>query len=65
MDVGIFPGAAVDILVDALDVEEAFDGDEGLGIEAEISNTSLVPAGKAKLGAINFATWMSSQVEHA
>lgn len=32
---------------------------------AEISNTSLVPAGKAKLGAINFAAWMSSQVEHA
>jgi len=29
---------------------------------AQISNTSLVPAGHARLGAINFAAWLSSQL---
>jgi uncharacterized protein YbjT (DUF2867 family) len=31
----------------------------------QISHTALVPAGQAKLGAINFETWMASQVQHA
>lgn len=32
---------------------------------ASISNTSLVPAGKARLGTINFETWLEKQAQHA
>jgi len=32
---------------------------------AKIENTALVPAGQARLGAINFAAWMVSQTQHA
>jgi len=32
---------------------------------ASISNTSLVPAGQARLGTINFEKWMASQLQHA
>ena len=32
---------------------------------AQISNTSLVPAGQARLGAIGFEAWLSGQLQHA
>ena len=32
---------------------------------ARIGNTSLVPAGQAKLGSIGFEPWLSSQLQHA
>jgi len=32
---------------------------------AQIGNTSLIPAGPARLGAINFETWMSSRLQPA
>lgn len=32
---------------------------------AQIGTTSLVPAGQAKLGAINYETWLSNQIQHA
>jgi len=32
---------------------------------AQISNTSLVPAGQARLGSIDFKTWFASQAQHA
>jgi len=32
---------------------------------AQIGNTSLVPAGQAKLGSIGFEPWLSSQLQHA
>ena len=32
---------------------------------AQIGNTSLVPAGQAKLGAIGFDAWLSGQLQHA
>jgi len=32
---------------------------------AEISNTSLVPAGQARLGSIGYEAWLSSQLQHA
>jgi uncharacterized protein YbjT (DUF2867 family) len=32
---------------------------------ASITNTSLVPAGQARLGAINYETWLAAQSQHA
>ncbi|MBS1665487.1 MAG: SDR family oxidoreductase [Bacteroidetes bacterium] len=32
---------------------------------ARITDTSLVPAGQARLGAISFETWLSNQLQHA
>ena len=40
----VFPGGGVDVGADALDVEEAFDGDEVVGFEAEVVDV-VVPAG--------------------
>ncbi len=41
--VEFFPCAGIDVLVDALEVEEAFDGDEVVGIEADVVDV-VVPA---------------------
>ena len=58
-----FPGGGVDVLVDALDVEEAFGGDEFVGVEAEIVDV-VVPAGMFAEGGeegLGAAFWRSEE----
>ncbi|HEY4110246.1 SDR family oxidoreductase [Puia sp.] len=47
------------------DQRKVVPNEHGVYYGAQISNESLVPAGQARLGAINFEAWMASQLQHA
>ncbi|HVS94849.1 MAG TPA: SDR family oxidoreductase [Puia sp.] len=52
-------------LHDINDAREVIPNDHGRYYGAQIGRTSLVPAGQARLGTINYASWLSTQLQHA
>jgi uncharacterized protein YbjT (DUF2867 family) len=47
------------------DTRKVVPNDHGQYYGAQISTSSLVPAGQARLGTIHFEGWLAAQVQHA
>ncbi len=64
-DRATMPGLITRYLQGTGDARTVVPNDHGKYYGAQISNTSLVPAGQAKLGAINFEKWLADQSRQA
>jgi uncharacterized protein YbjT (DUF2867 family) len=61
----LMPEIIARYLQGAGDTRKVVPNSHGRYYGAQIGTTSLVPAGQAKLGAINYDTWLNSQLRHA
>jgi uncharacterized protein YbjT (DUF2867 family) len=61
----VMPEMVVRYLQTTGDSRKVVPNDHARYYGAQISATSLVPAGQAKLGTINFENWLAAQVQHA